>query len=308
MGRYNKNPDDIRFDRVFELFISSVFAQIEIAFPGDESVFIAGKIGEVDFNAEIRKAGNGRSFYVNTYRINKNEIEEVLRQALCFTNQQHFDNFLKTVSKCSLAYHRILAEGIKASTYDPFLDCVYHVKLPLVRRKNKNFIVLGKDKDQKEFRVKNTNSLINLQHNRKRYRNNHSYSNPLIDTLLNPKTVEGLTIADIKFIIKEGKKAYEDAEKKSIELLNKTIKNLGIAQETHHGVDGYVISGKKNKYFLSKGGDAHTNNCEIRTLPDWKYVCVIDKSLDQAGEDKLVNRMYALKNDTLVANQIGTLR
>ena len=74
---------------------------------------------------------------VNGCRINRTEIPDVIRRGLCFTTQHSFDDFCKQVSKCSLLYHKYLAEGIGISARDEFHHTNIRCKIPLVRRKNK---------------------------------------------------------------------------------------------------------------------------------------------------------------------------
>ena len=310
LSSYRQNLEEIRFDRVFDTFVSYVNSEVQALSPDlkNPEPCIRGTIGDVAFRIVGRAVGKGRRVYINNHRINMSEVDDVLRQALCFTKQETFDDFLSTVSKCSLAFNKLLAEGIKARVHDPFLETDYNIKLPVIRRNGKNYLLFGEKDDQTEYKIKSTSALASLAKNRRNSYDGYSYrNNKLFNVLLSGRAIDGLAPKDLKYIVEEGKKEFKRAEKKSLELLEKTIKTLGVTEETHHGVKGYVVKGTKSKYFLSEGQDRHTGGCEVRTLPGWNYVCIVDKSLDQAGADKIVNRMFALKNDALVANKVHTL-
>merc|ERR1711881_351187 len=95
--------------------------------------------------------------------INSKELEEVLRQALCFQTQEQFDHFLETVSKCSLEIHKVLANGIRARVRDEFLGTTYSIKLPMIRKKNKNYICIGEGEEKQYFKLKNTARILGIE-------------------------------------------------------------------------------------------------------------------------------------------------
>jgi len=94
-------------------------------------------------------------------------------------------------------------------------------------------------------------------------------------------------------------------------LLKETEDMFKLQVGTHRLQDGrtargYVIKGKKNTYLLEVHDDPDKKN-GVYLYPAGNYVCIVDKSTSQVGMDKLVNRIYALHNDTMLASQIHTI-
>lgn len=285
----------ITFDQAASFFNTWVVSQENLK----------GMIGEVEFNLETIMSTNkngitSKRVYLNENRINIQEVEQCLERALCFTDQDEFNYFLNSVSKCSLRIHKYLQLGVDISVTDNFDRTTVAMKFPLERRRGSNYLVIGDN----EFKVSNTDGIIRMS----RY-------NDMLDvitSLLGGKVVAGVTADDIKDIIKDGKQAYVDAVNKSKELLEQTETLFNLETSTYDiaGTNrtGYRIEGKLKTYFLENNinSDSHTN-CGVYDFNTGTYICIVDKSTSQVGMDKLVNRIYALHNDALVAEQINTL-
>jgi hypothetical protein len=283
--------DEINFDTVFEQFITS-----------NSFSSAKGKIGEVAFDINIKKYTNKNHVesticYINNKRINRLEIGDCLRRALCYTTQDDFNDFIANVSSCSLKFHRYLQSGLEYEVRGLRSSEGFHFKLPLERRKNSMYIVLG----EYEFRVRNTNKVIDLQKSRD--------LGEIIEALLNPKFVEGLELVHAKDLIKLAKIEYSDSIKKSEQLLNETEKTLKLTKQKNITMaqvtvpEGYIVNGKLRKYVVS-----NSDKCEVYEYPTGRYICIIDKSTSQVGKDKLINRLYALSNDRALAHDIHTLK
>ena len=130
----------------------------------------------------------------------------------------------------------------------------------------------------------------------------------MINLLSNPEVIEGVTPTDLKEIIVEGKKTYQEALDKSKKLLDDTVAKFSLQPGTQNGKTGYFVQGKIRKYFIENDVDLvdGTGRCPVYD-ENGQYICIIDKSNNQVGLDKLVNRIYALKNDRLLTSQIHTL-
>ena len=73
-------------------------------------------------------------------------------------------------------------------------------------------------------------------------------------------------------------------------------------------IQGYVIRGQVRTYFLAVNLDHGNSYCRVYSYPDMQYLCVVDKGVDQSiNIDKIVQRIYALHNDSLVAEEVSTL-
>lgn len=77
--------------------------------------------------------------------------------------------------------------------------------------------------------------------------------------------------------------------------------------------EGYIITGTSGKQYFVDASDTatgpHNNHYPVFHFPSGGPICIVDKAnhLAQVGKDALVNRLFALKNDTFVAKQITTL-
>ena len=286
--------NDINFEMAFDSFLSKAQYRNK------------GTIGEVDFVVDKRTNTNvlgvsSTLTYLNDFRINAEELEDCLRRGLCYEKQEDYNAFLKSVSSCSLKLHNYLQNGIDLKLRDQFEGVSIEAKLPLERTKNLNYLVLGDN----EYKVRNTQKLIRLE--------NQGDLLSAVTVLLDPTVVEGIQPEDIKDLIADAKTAYVDAITKSKQLLEETEKLFKIKQETvtlGNGKTkfGYVIQGKMRKYFVElNGNDIERSTCGVHDYNTGQYICIVDKSNAQVGMDRLVNRIFALHNDSMLAPQITTL-
>jgi len=299
MVRY-RNLDDINFDRAVDDFEDKILSNVE------RHMDAKGVIGDVDYDLTFESKQNslGNTYIItriNDIKVNRDEVPEIIRRGLCFTTQKAYDEFLDSARKCSLKIHAYLANGININVHDHFKNTYIDCKIPIVRHKNKNFIKLG----ESEFHVSNTNRLIKLD--------KASDVSEVINVLLNPDIVKVSGPDDIGYIIKRGEIEYADAIKRSQELLLETEKLFDLVKEDHvvdgEHLVGYIIRGSIREYFLAIDLNQGTSNyCRVYEYPDMKYLCVVDKGVDQnINIDKVVQRIYALHNDSLVSEEVNTL-
>lgn len=293
--------DDITFDTILNTFIKS----LDVDYSGTEMTAV---IGEVDVTRSWKriehKNGNVQVLhYINGSRINKDEVSAVLERALCYNDNDNYNAFLKEVSKCSLRFHRYLHTGIDLRVRDNLnRTTAYKIKLPLERRSNVNYL----DINDELYRVSDTNRLLD---------NAGTISlSKFSDLLIESGAVQDVELKDIVPILKEGKQTYEDAVAKSKKLVESTEKLFDLSAQTHTFQDestkkGYLIEGKLRSYVVEYDPDLDVNEQShgVYSYPEGRYICIVDKSTDQAGYDKLINRVYALHNDNLVASKISTL-
>lgn len=302
---YRNNLDDLNFDTLSGDFFERITNSF--AYMSTSSNESTGKIGDVKFNLKnkiitLPNGNHTRLIYLNNYKIKKNEIGKILKRGLCFNNQKLFDEFIKQVSRCSLQTHKYLDEGVLLEVYDDYKDSRINFKLPLIRKRNKNYIVI----DDKEYQISNTEKIIKLTSARSMYE--------VINTLLNPDIVKINGPDDIVYIISHGEELYKKTKDKNKKLIENTEKlfNLEIITITFNGTHlrGYIIEGKLKKYFLDIGKtdkESIFDRLRVYTYPNMNYICMIDKTIVQTGPTNLINRIYALHNDSLIAKDITTL-
>lgn len=302
----NNSSFDINTVINFNVLFNDFFDGMSSVFRKYQYSTFTFEINTANYRVKIEKRNN-KKFYINDIRVNREELVECLKRTICYDNKEDYENFLSIVSKCSLQNHKLIDSGITTKVILS-RDIIYLVKLNLTRNKSKNYLVLGDRKIQIKKLTQFNNRLV-----------------PRV-TILNFCNLcssdnyfnEKLTTEDVINLINDGKQRYLDAVKKSEELLNDTIKSLNITVKQNYTYDditcekAYEITGKSgNEYVVVENSDNHSGNTGVykkngKTL---SYVCIVDKNLgDQVGKDKLVNRFYALANDSKVIDKISTLK
>lgn len=289
-GQYSE--DHLNFDTVFHEWLTKLQSKMRFS-----NKITTGKIGDVNYKLELRMGvkGHSRNFYINNHRIVVAEIAEVLRRAICFPNTQEFENFVASVSACSLRYHRFLASGIVVKARDEHFNEDVEFKIDLERNKNKNSIVVG----NKKWHVSDTNRLLRVTESRE--------MSKVIGILLDDKVI-GMTGAEIKDLLDTGRQTLIDARKKERELLEHTMQMFGIEEindfACNNGkyLSGYLVHGKMRDYIVER------SKCMVFEYPTGRYICMVDKGQNEhTNTARLVNRFYALSNDSKLAKEISTL-
>ncbi len=287
-------------DLNFDMYLNQFLKRIQL------NPSCKATIGAIDVNFEIRNTGKTNLSYINGYKISKPDVEQVLRQALCFEKEEDYEKFLKRVSQCSLKITNLLNNGIDlVVSSSRYASTSTVINLQVERDKNKHFLVLD---EKSKFQISNINSLI---------RKDRVSLIEALNLLTDPK-ITTLTDRDIAMkLLVSGKVRQEDAVKKSEELLRNTEKVLKLQESNKvingRTVKGYLIVGISGKEYFVDSSDtstgAHGGHYPVYALPSGQALCIVDKasSLSQVGKDALVNRLFALKNDKLVAKHISTL-
>lgn len=295
------NLDTLTFDHVFPAFIKTIISKVN-----KDQVEMSGTIGEVTFKITRTRIKNAAGVtnvltYINGIRVNFEEASECLERALCFIDQKSYNYFLSEVSKCSLKIHKYLQRGVSMNVRDEFNNCSINMKLPLVRSKNINYLVI----EGKKFKVKDSHKIIELTKARDLVE--------VLNVFMNPKILEGMDFDQIKALVKAAEKEFITAIEKSQKLLKDTEARFGLTLGTYtvntgHTLHGYIIKGKLDTYLLEVDVDDPEKKNGVYRYPSGQYICIVDKSAAQVGMDKVVNRIYALHNDSMLANQIHTLK
>ena len=296
LPKYYNNIDDdyFNFESIFDNFCKGLESV-------SQGTSVIAKIGDVEVNLEgrIRTNISGVSiltFYVNGMRINKDEVIPVITRALCYNGTQDFENYVESVSKCSLRYHRYIAGGIQIKVIDPLLCEQLEFKIGLERDKNRNYISFGEDN---KYPVKDTNKLLKLT----LATNMTNAINVLLDS-----EIVGVTGKDIKYILETGKLRLEQERTKEKEMLSSAIKLFGCEYQEDSMLDngrvvtGYSVKGKLRNYIVE------TDTLRVFEYPTGRYLCMVDKGQNEhANTARLVSRMFALANDSKLAKEITTL-
>jgi hypothetical protein len=294
--RYNIDDDVFNFENVYDAFCRALMNKATTTYKK-----VHAMLGDVSAEILATKRKNVKgiettTIQVNDMHINKDEIVDVLLRAICYTKTTDFNNYLDSVSKCSLKYHRVIASGIVLTVKDTLLDEKLEFKIGLERDKNRNFISFD---GITKYPVKDTNRLLNLLSAVDMTR--------VINILVDPNIV-GITGADIKYIIKTGKEALAEERTKEKQMLDSAVKlfNCELLDDTlldnGRTVSGYTVKGKLREYIVD------TKTLRVFEYPSGRYLCMVDKGQNEhANTARLVSRMFALANDSKLAKEITTL-
>jgi hypothetical protein len=292
-GQYSE--DHLNFDRILDVWMGEIYK----AATKSPTPLIA-HIGDVEVKLEhiARKAKDGivtHVYRVNDFRVNKDEVQQVIGRAICFPDTATFEEFCDTVSSCSLKYHKYLAGGINVNVHDEIFNQRMEFKISLERQKNKNYIAFN----GKTFKVGDTNKLLTIL--------NAKGMSRVIDILLDEK-VAGMGGDDIKQLMTTGRQALMDQRQREEELLKSTMHMFGIERvEDFKAQNGKLLSG-----YLIKGGlrnyVVEEDKLLVYEYPSGRYICMVDKGQNEhTNTARLVNRFFALSNDSRLAKEISTL-
>ena len=304
LDNYGTTVENVNFENVFSEFV--ILAD-PASFRNKEA-YRSGTIGNVNFAITEKETTNtlgnsSKRSYINGVRINQKELRPCLLQAICFTEQADYDAFLKTVSKVSLQIHKYLLNGIESSVQDELNHEQLNLKFPLIRKSGNTFIRINKI----DYKIRNIHKLVNIVNDRSLVK--------VAKTLMDDTIVTGIAPPSLSGIVTGAREAYRAAVEKSKVLLKQTEKvfklkyeaNKTIGGENGRRVSGYQVNGSRNSYFIEYNPESKNNNFKVWNAKTGQYFCIVDKSHKQVGVDGLVNRIYALHNDSALANQISTI-
>lgn len=249
---------------------------------------------KIDYDQEVGNSGKKR-ILINTIRVNKNDVADLLKCAIDFSSQEDYMVFLKKISKCNLEVQTAIDQGITFKYDDSITEEAKYLNFKVERYHGINYLVCL---DQK-YKISNMKNILS----KSTYGKTTRYSRITTDTLIDLfQSALGLNESEILMLFEEGLKEYELATKKSEELLKNTIEIFHITEVERESTNGYLITGKSGKrYFLTKGGKVYDDE-------SGRYICIVDQKQGSfMHNDKLVSRMYALANDLKVAKDITTL-
>jgi len=112
-----------------------------------------------------------------------------------------------------------------------------------------------------------------------------------------------LTKEKAQFICKEAEAFQKRALERSKIFLETAVKATGALRTTLDGESGYLVEGRTTKYFVNEKTNT-VHNYETKG-----YICIVEKGHKiESGYDALAARLYALKNDSMMAQKISTLK
>lgn len=314
-----------RFNEIFEGFIDFILvfeqegnynSKMVSKLEGKENI----QIGKIKILLEKR----GNLFYVNSKKINQEDLQKILKNSITYDNQKKYNEWIDYTSRVNLRLQDILNK--KAVTFEQRIDktddnCLIKynedkkilLSIPIKREKGKNYIKIEKS----FYRIKNINSLLNLSKEIDSIRTGYSGGGYLQRTIkLLYEAIDGISAKEIGDLIKQGSKEYklmiertEKEEEKRTTRSKKFIANAVRLTKAKKVDGGYFVKGlTKVTYFVDE------ENLEVWIIKNGKketHLCIVDddyswelKDNKALRNDRIAKRLLMLSKDKKVAKEI----
>lgn len=321
-------------DSVFKRLQAHVFNVLHDTNEKPPDPFFELKINNIPIRIS-RTIDNTRR-YVNGHPINIIEVEQVVFRASCFNDANLYNAFLKEVSRMSLLWHDVIANGLRVKI--GMLDKTSLSKesappeAPRLRFKKMGkdiHLILEEGRTVKiKFskllqKVKTLNRIINGRNYYEGYnmrQRNGIWGAEKLRTILKEcatftevvknadgtattTKVELLNDDQTLFVTKLAEEAQRQAIEKSKKFLETAVKTTGAVEENFLGQPMMIVQGKLRKYAVCKA-DNRVYNYDAK-----KSICIVEPGHTVGvGFDALAARLYALKSDSVLLDKIGTLK
>ena len=309
----------------------------------DEQVI--GTLPEVSINGipiSVSVSDTGQR-YINKVRINKDEIAQAIYRASCHHDEKEYKLFLKSISRMSLKYHDIIANGLKVKihnmTSNELRESTPGNGAPAIK-----FRIDSEDKrvkleisDNRLVRVnlgrliqrvdtinKKTDGRWYSRHNaagvyRTGYRNATWAAEEVVDALLSCTTFEVERVAedgtktnhketlitkqDIVALLEVVNKVKNEAIERSKQFLQTAVDLTKAERVDFMGKPAYKVTGALRTYAVV------IENAKVYDFDTKQYRCIVnDRHYEGAGYDDVATRLLALKNDSVMQESISTLK
>lgn len=336
---YNKLDFNGEFDvyTISEIYSNHIQTQLDEA--AKEEALPEFKVNGTPIVASVTKTFQR---YINGIRINKDEIAKVVHRASCYHSQDEYTLFLKSVTRMSIRWHDIIANGLQVKihqcNHDELKDPNPGPHAPAIK-----FFIDPADKyikikvdDNRSVRVSLSKLIKKVDSlNRKTnggysynndYRNGYRYhtrngdwcAKQLIPILIEcctftVKVKEGdevrettkieITKDDIAKLLSMAQKMKLAAVERSKEFLNTAINLTGAKEIEFMGKKAYLVKGSLRDYAVI------VENAKVYDYATKQYRCIVnDRHYKGAGYDDIASRLLALRNDSVMQKHIGTLK
>ena len=300
------------------------------------------KINGIPINTSITKTFQR---YINGVRINKDELAKAISRASCYHNEGDYKLFLKSISRMSIKYHDIIANGLPVKIHSTISRDEYATSEPsslapalklCIDSQHKHF-KLQVDKDR-SVRV-NLGKLIKKVEVLNKKTNGKFYYGIVPGQFYKSNTsrnyiwcTEQLINALIECCTFQKAQKKEDGTEELVSEVLITrediVKLLAVVNEQKQQVierskeflatavkltDAKVIEFLGKRAYHVKGTLREyaviIDTAKVYDFATKQYRCIVnDRHYAGAGYDDIAARLLALKNDSAMQQHIGTLR
>jgi len=301
---------------------------------GEEIYLPVFSINGIAINIQVGNTGVRR---INGIRINKVEVREAVYRASCSHSVEDYNLFLRRISKMSLRWHDVLANGVPVKMHSSMSGEDYNKPKPPADAPSVRLIVspilkrFALDIEGRHIPVKLGKFLervdtINRRTNCKQGRGygathrNYMWAQREVATaLIECTTFEKLEVAedgtktktstvgvtrkDIEALLKKCNEAKLKALQKSKEFMETAITSTKAERIEFLGKPALKVVGSLRTYAIV------LENAKVYDLDTKKYRCIVnDHHYQGVGYDDIAARLYALRNDAISQKHIGTLK
>jgi ribosomal protein L18E len=296
------------------------------------------KINGIPIVASVNAAGQR---FVNGSRINKDEVSKVIHRASCYHNASDYKLFLKSISKMSMKFHDVVANGMQVKIHEMSVD-EYKSHTPGLDAPSLKFFI---DKEEgyklevssnRSVRIHLGRAIRRLETVNKKTDNGWFYSSPtngyrsgrrnsywaveqIVSTLVDCCTFEEentlpdgskrkesqclITREDILNILSVVKDSKKEAIERSKIFMETAVKLTKAELVEFMGKRAYKVQGALRTYAVV------IENAKVYDFETKQYRCIVnDHHYDGAGYDDVATRLLALKNDSVMQSSVSTLR
>lgn len=268
---------------------------------------LRGYNGETEFTVNditIKISSKNGVVKINNMRTRKCDIIHILERAICFTNIDDYNTYIKNVNTIGVKWMNTINNGILIN-----LECNYKLVLGYLNTKSDIITIrLGFLRDEihpqtvylnindKKYMIRLKGEFI------KHFESNYHYSSFTITRLnsIFKETLIDYKSSILKALINDAFEELIKIKKKGEELILHTIKLTNAIEKINeiygNEVTGYEITGlkSKRKYFIKKDSldvYVYVNNA-------WNRRCVVDSyDKQRIFEDRLANRLVNIYNE-----------
>lgn len=296
------------------------------------------KVNGIPIVASVNAAGQR---FVNDSRVNKDEVSKVIHRASCYHNASDYKLFVKSISKMSMKFHDVVANGMQVKIHDMtkeeykspipgldapslkfFIDKEEGYKLEVAADRSvkihlgraiRRLETINKKTDDGWYYSSPTNGY------RSGRRNNHWAAEQIVTTLVECCTFEEentlpdgskrkesrclITRDDILAILSIVKDKKKEAIERSKIFMETAVKLTNAELVEFMGKRAYKVQGSLRTYAVV------IENAKVYDFDTKQYRCIVnDHHYDGAGYDDVATRLLALKNDSVMQSSVSTLR
>jgi hypothetical protein len=322
--------------RVIDVLVAKYVLRLNVSFTENEPLQL--KINNMPLYLKTNnKSGHN---FINNIRINQDEVRRVLARAGCYQSIEQYTLFLKSVRKMSLKMHDVLANGVAVKFHPDQAYSEYNTSEPRENAPALNFVFDSTDKKVKlkisdsrkvyiniarflrlveTLNAKTDNRVIRGSWTKPTYRRDYNWCAAQLVKIIKKcctvmtevkredgtsYTIEDVLIQkeDILSILEQSKSDKLRAIEKSKEFLDIAVKSVGAEKIVFKGEAAYKVKGALRTYAVV------VSSAKVFDFDTQKYRCIVNSShYKGTGFDDVAARLLALKNDSVMQNNINTL-